>query len=56
MNTLWFTARGAGLSALLVLSVATALGALTSIKSAKPSTRVVVQYVHRSAAVLGPGR
>jgi len=53
MNTLWFTARGAGLSALLVLSVATALGALTSIKSAKPSTRVIVQYVHRSAAVLG---
>lgn len=53
MNTLWFTARGAGLSALLVLSVATALGALTSIRSANPSTRVVVQYVHRSAAVLG---
>jgi hypothetical protein len=53
MNALWFTARGAGLSALLALSVATALGALGSVKSARPASRVVVQYVHRSAAVLG---
>lgn len=54
-NLLWFTARGAGLSALLVLSLAVVLGALGSMRSRSPSTRVVVQYVHRTGAVLGLG-
>ncbi|HTZ43285.1 MAG TPA: hypothetical protein VMB79_05430 [Jatrophihabitans sp.] len=54
-NDLWFTARGAGLSALLTLSVATACGALGSMRSVRPETRVVIQYLHRTAALLGLG-
>lgn len=54
-NSLWFTARGAGLSAMIVLSLAVALGALGSLRGASPGTRVVVQYLHRTAAVLGLG-
>jgi len=54
-NDLWFTARGAGLSALLTLSVATACGALGSLAGLAPTTRVVVQYLHRTAAALGIG-
>jgi sulfoxide reductase heme-binding subunit YedZ len=52
-NALWFTARGAGLSAMLLLSVAVVLGALGSMTTRTASTRVVVQYVHRTAAALG---
>ena len=37
-NDLWFTARGAGLSALLTLSVATACGALGSLPTSAPGT------------------
>ncbi len=51
--TVWYTARGAGLAALLALTVATALGALGAVKVANPATRVVMQYVHRTAAALG---
>ena len=51
--TLWYTARGAGLAALVALSMATALGALVSMPSRNPARRVVVQYAHRAAAVLG---
>lgn len=54
-NSLWFTARGAGLSAMIVLSLAVALGALGSLRGSSPGTRVVVQYLHRTAAVLGLG-
>ena len=54
-NALWFTARGAGLAAMLVLTVATTLGALGSIRIESTSTRVITQYVHRTAAVLGLG-
>ncbi|HEU5269689.1 MAG TPA: hypothetical protein VFU36_07180 [Jatrophihabitans sp.] len=54
-NDLWFTTRGAGLSALLSLSVATACGALGSLATMLPGTRVVVQYLHRTAAALGIG-
>jgi DMSO/TMAO reductase YedYZ heme-binding membrane subunit len=54
-NDLWFTARGAGLSALVTLSVATACGALGSLATTAPATRVVVQYLHRTAAALGIG-
>ena len=51
--TLWYTARGAGLAALVALSAATALGALVSMPSGNAARRVVVQYAHRAAAVLG---
>jgi methionine sulfoxide reductase heme-binding subunit len=51
--TLWYTARGAGLAALVLLSTATALGALASMPTRDAARRVVVQYAHRSAAVLG---
>jgi predicted ferric reductase len=51
--TLWYTARGAGLAALLALTLATTLGALGSRRMASTSSRVVVQYLHRSAAALG---
>jgi methionine sulfoxide reductase heme-binding subunit len=54
-NALWFTARGAGLSALLVLSLAVVLGALGSMRTRSASTRVVIQYLHRTAAALGLG-
>lgn len=53
MNTLWYVARGAGLSALIVLTAATTMGALGSLKTANPANRVVVQYLHRTSAVLG---
>jgi sulfoxide reductase heme-binding subunit YedZ len=51
--TLWYLARAAGLSALIALSVATALGALVSGRSTALGRRVVVQYVHRAAALFG---
>jgi hypothetical protein len=50
----WYTARGAGLSALVLLTVTTALGALVSGRG-RPARRVVVQYLHRVCAVLGLG-
>ena len=50
--TLWFTARGAGLSALLLLSISTALGALMTGRGAAAG-RVVWHYVHRVTASLG---
>ena len=53
--TLWYTARGAGLAALIVLTISTSLGALTSVKIRSAATRVVTQYTHRAAAVLGLG-
>lgn len=53
--TLWYTARGAGLAALIALSVTTTLGALGSRKSADTANRVVLQYLHRTAAGLGLG-
>jgi predicted ferric reductase len=52
--SVWFTARGAGLSALLLLSVATCLGALVS-RPGHAARRYVVQYLHRAAAGLGLG-
>lgn len=50
--TLWFTARGAGLSALLLLSFSTALGAVMTGRGT-PNGRVVWHYVHRVTASLG---
>jgi DMSO/TMAO reductase YedYZ heme-binding membrane subunit len=52
-NDLWFTARGAGLTAMLMLTVATACGALGSLRLRSLADRVVLQYLHRTAAVLG---
>ncbi|MCW2496144.1 hypothetical protein [Jatrophihabitans sp.] len=52
--TLWFTARGAGLSALLLLSISTCLGALMTGR-ARAANRVVWHYVHRVTASLGLG-
>jgi hypothetical protein len=49
---LWFTARGAGLSALVLLSLSTCLGALVS-RRGNPATRYVLQYAHRACAGLG---
>lgn len=52
--TVWYVARGAGLAALVLLSLSTAIGALmTGRKSA--SRRVVVHYLHRVSASLGLG-
>jgi sulfoxide reductase heme-binding subunit YedZ len=52
--TLWMTARGAGLAALVLMTVSVMGGAFApSIR--RPSTRLVVQYVHRAGASLGLG-
>jgi predicted ferric reductase len=48
----WFTARGAGLSALILLSLSTCLGALVS-RHGNPTRRYLVQYLHRACAGLG---
>lgn len=53
--TVWYTARGAGLAALVLLTVSTAAGALGSGGFRAPATRVVVQYLHRAAAAMGLG-
>ena len=50
--TIWFTARGAGLSALVLLTMSTCLGALVSRRG--PATRrYVIQYLHRVCAGFG---
>jgi hypothetical protein len=51
---LWLIARGAGLSALVLLSISTALGALMTGRGSAPE-RVVWHYVHRVTASLGLG-
>ena len=53
--TIWMTARGAGLAALVLLTVSTALGALGTRRAQNPANRVVLQYVHRTAGALGIG-
>lgn len=54
MNTVWLTARGAGLAAMILLTASTAIGALGSARG-RPTTRVILQHVHRMTAVLGLG-
>ena len=53
----WFMARGAGLSALILLTISTCLGALVvnapGAATDRPATRYLVQYLHRCAAGLG---
>jgi sulfoxide reductase heme-binding subunit YedZ len=51
--SLWFTARGAGLALLCVLSFSAAFGAIASTRMLSPSSRIVMQYVHRAAALMG---
>ncbi|GAB2471437.1 ferric reductase [Jatrophihabitans fulvus] len=51
--TTWYIARGAGLAALVLLTMTTALGALGSRRTTAPGRRYVLQYVHRAAAGLG---
>jgi predicted ferric reductase len=53
--TVWYTARGAGLAALVTLTLATSLGALASVQVRSAAARVVMQYTHRTAAALGLG-
>jgi predicted ferric reductase len=52
---LWYTARGAGLSALVLLTIATSLGALVSRRgpARHANRRYVVQYLHRVCAGFG---
>lgn len=53
---LWFTARGAGLSALVLVSISICLGALVSRRAAAPQSagrRYVAQYLHRVSGSLG---
>jgi sulfoxide reductase heme-binding subunit YedZ len=52
--TVWYIARGAGLAALVLLTLTTSLGALATGRG-KPATRVVLSYVHRVTAALGLG-
>lgn len=56
--TLWYVARAAGLVALALLTIATALGALASVRQSSEGARVhrwrfALQYVHRAAAATG---
>ena len=50
---LWYTARGAGFAALVLLTLATAGGAVQSSRRLTPGRRVVLQYAHRAGAVAG---
>jgi sulfoxide reductase heme-binding subunit YedZ len=52
-NDLWFTARGAGLAALLSLTITVVIGTLGSAAVTSAPNRVVWQYVHRTAAGVG---
>lgn len=49
----WYLARGAGLAAFLTLSIATGMGAVTARRHANVDNRVVLQYLHRAAALSG---
>lgn len=50
---IWYLARGAGLAGFLMLSVATAVGAIVTRKWSHPDRRIQWQYVHRAAALGG---
>lgn len=49
---IWYTARGAGLAALVLLTAAACLGALTA-RRGRPGARYLAQYAHRACAGLG---
>lgn len=50
---LWYLARAAGITAFACLSIATGLGALTARNGARIERRVIWQYMHRTAALIG---
>ncbi len=50
--TLWYVARAAGVVAMIMFTLAAALGIITS-GNRHPERRFWLQYVHRSAAVTG---
>lgn len=50
---IWYLARGAGLAGYAALSVATGAGALAARRGGRVERRVIVQYVHRAAALCG---
>jgi methionine sulfoxide reductase heme-binding subunit len=50
---IWYLARGAGISAFLLLSLATAVGATIGRRWRDPQSRIQWQYVHRAAALGG---
>lgn len=50
---LWYLARAAGITAFACLSLATGLGALTARNGRDIDRRVVWQYAHRAAALVG---
>ena len=50
---IWYLARGAGVAAFAALSVATAAGAYASRSTNHVERRVIVQYLHRAAALSG---
>jgi len=50
---IWYLARGAGISAFAMLSLAAGAGALTSRRGGAAGRRLILQYVHRSAALSG---
>lgn len=52
--TVWYIARGAGLAALVLLTLTTCLGALMTGRG-RSTTRVVWNYTHRVATALGLG-
>ena len=51
--TVWYLARASGLAAMVLLSVATAFGALGSVRRGDPERRVIWQHLHRTAATTG---
>jgi len=58
MMFLWYLARAAGITALIALSLATAMGAWSSGAARRPTAvnrRVIFERVHRAAAVTGLG-
>lgn len=55
MLAIWYTARGAALAAMVMFTVSTAVGALGSLPTTAIERRVVLQYVHRAAALSGLG-
>jgi hypothetical protein len=53
--TVWFTMRGTGLAALVLLTATTCLGVVMSAGGGTIAARYVAQHVHRTTALLGLG-
>lgn len=50
---IWYLARGAGVAGFAALSVATGAGAYSARRGSAVERRLIVQYVHRAAALCG---